>query len=237
MQTKVLSILATIAALAANAAPAQDVALTSPELSTSGEAYLDTISRHRIATDVVYFDPTAAAPELDTQAQIEAAQSDEDTSREGLDIDWPLGLSAAAVIALIIFLFIRFGGNMGIVLQPTPSNPAANRRSATRLRRNSPVEARNLAQIIQIADRREALILLAQNALHKAVTANGLLLQQSWTDRETLRRLPASQHHLAALKELVLASERVQFGGRDVTEPEFKHHVTQMTPLFRELAA
>ena len=238
MHVRFISTLMTIAALSAASASAQDVVLTSPELNASGQAYLEAIDGRRIASNVSYYDPTAAAPALDTQARLESLQSSEDANRVGADLDWPLGILAAAIIAGIVFLFARFGGNTSIMLQPTSDNPNAIRRSTASLRRSGfEAQPRNLAEITGIADRRVALILLTQNALRKVTTANGLLLQQSWTDREALRRIPADQRHLTALKELVFTSERVQFGGRDVSEPEFVHHVTQMTPLFREMAS
>jgi len=238
MHVRFFSALLTIAALSAAITSAQDAVLTSPELNASGEAYLDAVENHRIASNVIYYDPTAAVPALDTQARLESLQSSEDANRVGADLDRPLAILAAAIIAGIIFLFARFGGNMSIMMQPKSDNPNAIRRSTASLRRNgSEAQPRNLAEITSIADRRVALILLTQNALRKVATANGLLLQQSWTDREALRRLPADQRHLTALKELVFTSERVQFGGRDVSEPEFVHHVTQMTPLFREMTS
>jgi len=216
---------------------AQEAALTTPEISTSGQAYLEAVARKGIDTDVVYFDPTAEAPELATQERLETIERPQRNTWFGPSEAWPYGLVAAAILIGLIMLSLRFGGNFGIMLQPSADNPHAARRakqaSATGL---ATFQDRNLAQITGMADRRAALILLTQNALRKAVTANGLLLQSSWTDRDALRRLPADQTHLKALRELVLASERVQFGGRDVSEPEFVHHVSQITPLFRELA-
>ncbi|MEL7178195.1 MAG: DUF4129 domain-containing protein [Pseudomonadota bacterium] len=220
-------------------AMAQDSALTTPELTPSGEAYLAAISRQGIDSNVAYFDPSAAAPALTTEerlAQVEEPQR-EAWSWDGSGEAWPFGLAAAIVLIAIIIFFARFGGNIGIMLQPSSDNPHAARRGPRHARTNTAdLQLRNLAEITGMADRRAALVALAQNALRKAVTANGLLLRQSWTDREALRRLPADQRHLAALRDLVRASERVQFGGRDVSEPEFAHHVTQITPLFRELA-
>ena len=225
--------------LSSHAVPlaAQDAALSTPDISASGQAYLDAISRQGIDSDVAYFDPTAAAPELTTQERLETVEDPERRSWSGPNVDWPFGLAAALILIAIIFFFVRYGGNVMIMLQPTSDNPHATRRNPRATKLGAAHQPRKLAEITGMTDRRAALILLTQNALRKAVTANGLLLQQSWTDREALRRLPANQRHLTALRDLVRASERVQFGGRDVSEPEFTHHVTQITPLFRELAA
>ncbi len=227
-----------VASMIASSLSAQDAALTTPEMSASGQAYLEAVARQGIDSDVVYFDPTAEAPELTTQERLETVARPQGTRWFGPRESWQFGLIAAAILIGLILLSVRFSGNFGIMLQPRSDNPHAARRA----KMASPMglaafENRNLADITRMTDRRAALILLTQNALRKAVTANGLLLQSSWTDRDALRRLPADQNHLKALRELVLASERVQFGGRDVSEPEFTHHVTQITPLFRELAA
>ncbi|EBA11116.1 DUF4129 domain-containing protein [Roseobacter sp. CCS2] len=238
---RLFSLLAVLALslLTAPFAFAQDGALTTPELTTSGEAYLDAIRRQRIDSDVAYFDPTAAAPALTTQERLAAVEEPGRNSRswDGPGEAWPFGLVAAIILVAVILIFVRFGGNIGIMLQPSADNPHAARRGPRHARSSAAdVQPRNLSEITGMADRRAALVALAQNALRKAVTANGVLLRQSWTDREALRRLPADQRHLSALRDLIRASERVQFGGRDVTEPEFAHHVTQITPLFRELA-
>ena len=62
-------------------------------------------------------------------------------------------------------------------------------------------------------------------------------MQQSWTLRDALRRLPGGQAHLAALRDLVALSERVQFGDRDVSEEEFAAHVAAIDPLLRGTSA
>lgn len=237
MRCLVCLLIFVLTTLAAPFAAAQDAALTAPELTPAGEAYLRAITRQGIDSDVAYFDPTAAAPELTTQERLETVEEPSDRSWDGLDVDWPFGLAAALILIAIIFVFARFGGNIGIMLQPSAENPHAARRGMKYARTaGADFQPSNLAEITGLADRRAALVLLAQNALRKAISANGILLRQSWTDREALRRLPADQRHLTALRDLIRASERVQYGGRDVTEPEFAHHVTQITPLFRELA-
>ena len=93
---------------------------------------------------------------------------------------------------------------------------------------------KTLQEIIANPDRRAALMALAQYALARVVTSNGLRLQRSWTVRDALRRLPSEQSYLSQLRALVLAAERVHFGGRDVTEDEFKAHLNATQPLLTE---
>nr|WP_237693212.1 DUF4129 domain-containing protein [Octadecabacter algicola] len=64
------------------------------------------------------------------------------------------------------------------------------------------------------------------------MSAEGVLLQDSWTDRDTLSRVPKNLSNRDALQALVHASERVQFGGRDVSEDEFNEHVARLRPLW-----
>ena len=217
---------------------AQEAVQSPAEIGPSGQAYLDAINRHRIDPNVAYYDPSAAVPPLETAQQPEAEPDVPNPDIGDIQyIRWPLVITAAVIIAAIVYLFARFGSGFMVALQPNADNPNANIRTGRKTPKGaSTAPPRSLREILNIADRRAALVALAQNALREAVTANGLLLQQSWTSREALRRLPSDQNHLAALRNLVRASERVQFGGREVTEPEFKTHVEQISPLFQELA-
>ncbi|MEJ8561928.1 hypothetical protein QTO30_12370 [Yoonia sp. GPGPB17] len=78
--------------LSAPFAFAQNGALGAPELTTSGKAYLDAIARRRIDSDVAYFDPTAAAPALNTQERLATVDEPENNSRSwnGPGEAWPL---------------------------------------------------------------------------------------------------------------------------------------------------
>ena len=90
---------------------------------------------------------------------------------------------------------------------------------------------RSLDQILRMRDRRQALVQLARNALTATVAANGILMQRSWTARDALQRIPETQTHLAALRALVLSSERVQYGDREVSEDDFRTHVDNCRQL------
>ena len=46
-----------------------------------------------------------------------------------------------------------------------------------------------------------------------------------------LRRVQGDPGQVAALRALVLDSERVQFGGRDVSEDDFQSHVAAVRPI------
>ena len=230
-------ILAAFLSLGDAPAVAQDAVLSRSEIGPSGQAYLDAVRRSSIDPNVAYYDPTAPVPPLETAAQPEVRRaSDEEETAEWSMADLPFALLAALIVAAVFYAFLRFGGGFLVALNPQSDNPVAdirNRRQAEKAATDAAPQS--LRDILRIADRRAALVMLARNALREAVTANGLLLQQSWTSRDALRRLPATQTHLPALRDLVRASEGVQFGDRDVTEPEFALHVEQISPLFRKL--
>lgn len=203
------------------------------ELSPSGEAYLRAKPR-RINANVGYFDPTGAAPPLETRQRVAPQPEDQEDSDRSLRVDNAvLTLIMAGVLAFIVYLFIRFGGTMSVSLKSEAENVTRDPKGRVRAKPGA-LDAENLQPIRQILrnpDRKLALIQLARALLLQVVEANGLLLQRSWTARDALRRLPGSQPHLSALRNLVLASERIQFGNREISEEEFQSHVQGVTPL------
>jgi uncharacterized protein DUF4129 len=206
---------------------AQEAVREPLEIGESGQEYLRSIRLRGISTDVSYYSPSAPPPKLDTKQQPEERQ-DQSTSQgqvSNINARWTFGLFAGAMLLLIAFVFLRFGGGLAVSLKRDSQNPGRER---AKKRGQAPVWAEKLSsldEILRIHDRRRALILLAQKALATTVAANGVLMQRSWTARDALRHIPEKQNHLDALRSLVLSSERVQFGGRDVTEDEFRDHV------------
>ncbi|MEM9709826.1 MAG: DUF4129 domain-containing protein [Pseudomonadota bacterium] len=207
---------------------AQEAVQEPVELSESGEAYLRALRFRRIDTDVAYFDPNAPAPDLDTEVEPPAPLDENGRVVRGVDV--PTMLISGAILAAILYLFIRFGGAFSVSLGRDAEN-AAREGEAEWTHENAPNLPGSLDAILKIKDRRQAIVLLAQKVLATAIAANGILFQKSWTGREALRRLPQDQTALDAIRALVLASERVQFGGRDISEDEFGSHLTGIRPL------
>ncbi|MCV0427262.1 MAG: DUF4129 domain-containing protein, partial [Roseibium sp.] len=218
------SVLTPVAQLAAQEAVQEPF-----EIEDAGNDYLKAIRWRGIDAEVTYFDPSAPPPNLDTNQQPLRSP----VQREGTDLSgrWTTGLIAAAILALIVFLFLRFGGGIAVSLKQDAENPGS-----TRLKRQpkAPAWAEKLGtfdEILRLKDRKQALILLVQKALATTVAAHGVLMQRSWTARDALRHIPNTQHHLDDLRTLVSASERVQFGGRDLSEEEFREHVVRCRKL------
>lgn len=201
----------------------------------SGAAYLAELRLSRVDAEVVYLDPTRALPALSTNAAPDpAAQPD---GRPGLPTPdrIVLYLLLAGVLLGIAFLVLINAGRVTLSLGGAAANPARSRRGAGGGAKGiGGVEVpADLQAILGLADRRTALVLLAQAVLGRTVAAQGVLFQPSWTMRDALRHLPGGLAHLDALRQLVLAGERVLFGNRDVTEAEFQAHVARVRPLLQ----
>lgn len=205
-------------------------------INPSGEAYLRAVRLRGIDTDVAYFDPTAPPPPLDTNQKPEPTR--EETNRTNGIGSAPsvLSIISAAILAGIVFLFFRYGGSFSVSMKGDAENPSRRAKSSRMTSHAINDLPSDLATILKMKNRRDALVTLAQSALARAVVENGLLMQKSWTARDALRRLPKDQLHRGALADLVAAGERVHFGGRDVPEDVFNEYVTKIKPLFFEAA-
>lgn len=213
-------------------ASAQEPVREPLEIGESGTEYLRSIRLRGIDADVAYFDPTAPPPELDTQQQ-PSKQTEDTESRtvSGTGSRWTTGIISGLVLAGILFLFLRFGGNIAVSLNRDTDNPESRRAGG---KQNAPTWAEKLGSfndILRMEDRRRALVLLTQKVLATLATTNGVLMQRSWTARDALGHIPLAQPQKSVLRDLVLNSERVQFGGRDVSEDEFREHVSSCRQL------
>ncbi|SDR19421.1 DUF4129 domain-containing protein [Pseudovibrio sp. Tun.PSC04-5.I4] len=218
---------------------AQQSSETPLKIGESGREYLQAIRFSGIDSDVAYFDPSGPPPPMETGQEPKAPP--EQSYRKA---EWSLGsvniitfLIFTSVLLAIAYVFARYGGSISVSLSRGAGNAA---RGCDRSARGSGTLPHSipssLVSILRLQDRREALIQLAQAALATAISADGVLLQRSWTSREALRHLPRDQNHMSSLRSLVHASERVHFGGRDVSEEEFQSHVDNIRPLFHSEA-
>ncbi len=218
---------------------AQDAVPQPLEIGSSGAAYLKAIGYRGVETDVVYFDPTGAVPQLET-GQIPAPPPK--PPGDGLVETYStarivvIALAAAILIGLAV-LVLRGAGNFTLSLQGDAQNPARSRRGVGTGAATQAGRPADMRAILATADRRLALVMLAQAVLVRTVLANGVLLQPSWTMRDALRHIPKGQTHLDALRAVVMAGERVLFGNRDVTEAEFQAHLATIGPLMHEALA
>lgn len=212
---------------------AQHNQLDAFEIQPSGEAYLRATRLRGLDRSVAYFDPTRPPPPFETR---EPDPQDNDASPSVLPNAGPARtttfLLAAIVLLGITYLFVQYSGGLSVSLRS--GDDAKGRRGDGQKgpASASPGRLAGLDAILAMQDRREALVALCRSLLARVVTAEGVLLHKSWTDRETLRRVPRDHPHRGALQELVFASERAQFGGRDVSEQDLKDHVDRLRTLW-----
>lgn len=215
----------------------QEEAVEEPlEITESGQAYLDKIRYRGVQSEVGYFDPTRPVPPLETRERVRAKpENTEEWSLE--NVNTASGLIAFAFLIAIAVLFFRFGGASRLALG---SGPKAAERAARGEEGDSLFgdgQSRDLRAILKNSERRTALIELVQLLISKSVTANGLLLQRSWTARDVLRRLPKGLEYMPELRELVMIGERVHFRDQPVSEDDFKSFVTRAKPLLKALGS
>lgn len=218
----------------ATASEAQEAPLDGIEIRPSGEAYAASLRFRRINTNVGYFDPTRPAPPLETNekpAQTPDIDGGQIFSASG-DARIIVILVCGGFLLLLTYLVVSYGGRFGVSFSRPPEDGAADGAAIRSGTRSSIAEPVGLEAILRMPDKREALVALCKSLLARSVSAQGVLFQRSWTDRDALRRVPQETPHRDALRALVLASERVQFGGRDVTEAEFKEHLDRVRPLW-----
>ncbi|MCK0097298.1 DUF4129 domain-containing protein [Yoonia sp. F2084L] len=217
---------------------AQHAALSEAEVSASGEAYLSAIRLRGVDSRVVYYDPTRPAPPLETTQALQSEREEDADGPAGRLTFEGLRVSTLVIASFILFgivyLFVVFGGRLPVsfLRNPGDGGKAGHRQRAA----SKPGDAQPLAidAVLRMADRRAALVALCKTLLARAVSAQGVLLQDSWTDRDALRSVPRSFAQRDALQALVFASERVQFGGRDVTEDEFRGHLDRLRPMLTQ---
>lgn len=219
---------------------AQHVALDAPETRPSGEAYDQSIRFRGIDADVTFFDPAEPPPPLETR-ETPAEPETRETSRLAIgDESARLGVIVIATLVVLglAYLVARFGGRLPVSFSRQPDDVGSPRRNhhSTLGATDEPLPT-SLEAILALSDRREALVALCRSLLASTVAAQGVLFQRSWTDRDALARVPASLDHREALQKLVFASEKVQFGGRDVSDEEFQDHLVKLKPLWGGVAS
>ncbi len=203
------------------------------EIGASGQAYLRAIRLRGINPDVVYFDPDAPAPLLEAEVE-QPADPQADSTDPSPALNRMFLIALAAVGLIWIAMLARGGGSAGLFAR-LGQNPATGQGK----RPDQPAPSSDmplaLAGLRRLGDPRQALILLAQTALARAVADNGMIWQRSWTARDALARLPQDQPHLAALRALVMDSERAHYGGQAVSDQQFTDHANRIAPLLYEV--
>ena len=223
---------------AGRVAIAQEAEVEGLQPSASGLEYLSAVRFRGIDTNVRYFDPTRPAPALETDAALEPEDAGSDW-RFSLDLDGPWDIVAIGLLVLLVLVILVSFARIGTSVSFRKGGRNAKRRARRGAEGEDDPEDQlppDLDTILRQPDRQKALVKLSQFVLTRCLNANGVLFKRSWTQREALRRLPNTLPHLPDLKALVLDSERVSFGGRNITDSEFQTHVSRIRPLLQGMA-
>lgn len=210
--------------------------LEQPELTQSGQAYERSVRFSSIDTEVIYFDPGAAPPDLEADVE-PPEETGAEAPTSGETIPPVFGWLAAIILAAMIFLFVRFGGGISLSLRSAAENSATLQRTGMADAEAPERLPASFDAILNMPDRRAAIVELARRVLADVMTREGTLQQKSWTARDALRRVKLPTEDMQPLRSLVLASERVQFGDRTISEDEFQRHLGAIQPLISRAAA
>ncbi len=213
-------------------ATAQEKALSPTELSPSGQDYLKAVRYRGIDTDVVYFDPTQPAPPLDTKF---SPKPEAESQTVSLDSDWTVGIIAALVLAVLTWILYLSVGRTSVSFRSGGYVKRAGKPSVDAPETDE--ELPDLDAILRQEDRNQAVVGLTQLVLSRCLSANEVLFKRSWTHREALRSLPQSLWYIPDLRALVLESERVHFGHRSISDPDFNALLARIRPILREVRA
>ena len=208
------------------------------ETGEVNEAYLDSVSGKGLQTDIVYLKPHARyKPDESAPIKVPERPEDRQSSASSNRLTW--GIVFGAIVAIVLWIVVTQGGAIGVSFGST-SGREARRDGAPDGPTDDELEAINrqpldqfLVSLRDMADRRQALILLVSRALERSADANKVRLGRAQTARDVLRILPRNWTHLQALRDLVREAEVVHFGGRDLSEERWQECYASAEPIFR----
>lgn len=144
------------------------------------------------------------------------------SQRQPISGGWSI-LLVVGLLALALFLWLRFGGGGILAGSPRQDRP-----------REKPPESWSmdgaedrltgealLRSIAAMPDRRAAMVRLLRHCLLHVATVTGTRLARSDTERRVLSRLPAPFGERSSLADLLGRAELAHYGGREVPESEF----------------
>ena len=216
--------------------------LTERDFEQTGEpneTYLEATKGHRLQTEVVYLKPDAGF-KPDENVRIVVPESPEERAQgSATGTRWTLGIILGLLLAFVLWVVITQGGAIGVSFG---SNTARDGRRGADDERptDDELEAINrqpldqfLASLRNMADRRQALILLVSRALERAADTNNVRLGRAQTARDVVRLLPRNWTHFGAMRGLVREAEIVHFGGRDLSEEKWQECFAAAEPIFQ----
>lgn len=194
----------------------------------------ESMSWERVDDDLIYLRPSVPFnPDGSLEIEVPEKPQEEKTDFESVRGTWIFIF--ILIIAAILAVFILQGSRIQVGFGRTRTH---SRRTDNGADQDAPTELGGdttgfLDRLAAMADRREALILLVNQALERAAHANAMTLGRAQTGRDVIRALPSSWRYRDTLRDLVRQAEVVHFGGRDISEDRWQECLTAARPLFR----
>ncbi len=134
-------------------------------------------------------------------------------------------LLAFLVIVGLLLMWLKFGGSGTLLARdPRADRVVESAPQAWKIRsEDMNLDPRSLlARIAGMKDRTEAMVYLLRHSLLAAARATEIRFARSDTERSAMARLPKSWRHHGVLRGLLQETELAHYGGRPVSEEDFK---------------
>lgn len=224
-QFLVLSALCGMLLCISTPSPAQDAETTFIDIprTENGDAYRDAIANDRLRSDLAYVDETNQDFLSDTAAPTRPVEQ-----RQQRDFYLPSGggngvFIVVALFVIALFLILKFGAG-GTLLRGDPKNTPKKKdpKESWGLSSDDIPDGDILGKIKAMTDRKEALILLLRYCLLRAADATDTNFRRADTEREALGRLPNQWPRFPQLRRLLMQTELVHYGGRDIDDESYR---------------
>ncbi|MGU3400525.1 hypothetical protein ACLBWS_12415 [Brucellaceae bacterium D45D] len=200
--------------------------------SAAGAEYKSQCWRHGVDCSLVYGDKTKPRSSS-------SSRNASSFGTKGPVVNGPLAiLVVLGILVLSLGLWMRFG-NGGVLLSSAPREMKQRQGEAPESWRASeavPEEGPDqfLQKIAAMQDRRQALVQLLRRCLLHAADVSGTRLFRSDTERTVLGRLPQNLPNRERLENLLVETELVHYGGRDLAENQFSTLLTSAQALLSQ---
>lgn len=191
--------------------------------SAQADAYRAAVRRSRVETDIRYIDETSE----DLLADVARPSEPRPTSDDGIYLPsgggGPGVFIVIALFVIALILFLKFGAG-GTLLRGEPKDAKDKEKTPAEewgLRPEDIPEGDLLARIRTMPDRREALILLLRYCLLRAAEVTNTNFRRADTEREALGRLPDAWPLFGTLRRLLMQTELVHYGGREIDDAAY----------------
>lgn len=211
----------------------EDLADTGPR----DPAVQQSMSWERVDDDLIYLRPSATF-DPNGNLEIEVPEKPRDRETQFSTFRWSWVAIFGLVILAVIVVFVLQGSRIQVGFGRTrDGSRAVDAETGPEglVVQDGDVKG-FLDRLAAMADRREALILLVNQALERAAQANAMTLGRAQTGRDVIRALPGSWQYRDTLRDLVRQAEIVHFGGRDISEDRWQECLSAARPLFRGAA-